>query len=357
MKKILLSISAIFLWTSIAMAQPAIKFKKTVHNFGTIKEDGGIVTCDFHFINNGNEPLVLTKARSTCGCTVPEFTKEPIAPGDSGVIHVKYNPKGRPGKFNKPVYIHSNAPEERTTLRIRGVADNGKPQREKYSYRIGQLSLRSLHLPLYDIPKSLVKTGTIAIRNEGTTEIMPDAAGLPAHITVDIIPPVLHPDEEGTIKISYDPKLVDDWGFRRDEFKLGFALEENEHFNTITVSANILDDFLSLSPEQRENAAHLSLDSDIVDFGTIPGTKMQKYALTITNTGKNPLKIHKVTNENKILKTTLKKESVKPGKSTQLIIEVDPSLSRSNLLNSRIILITNDPERPSLPVRVLATFE
>mgnify|MGYP000755943515 CR=1 FL=1 len=82
-----------------------------------------------------------------------------------------------------------------------------------------------------------------------------------------MIPAVLHPDEEGLIKIYYDPDVVDDWGFRRDEFDLGLDNGSSNDFNTVTVSANLLDDFSILSPEQRQNAGHIELSSNVIDFG------------------------------------------------------------------------------------------
>ena len=101
MKQLILGLILIFSIT-VSVAQPQIVFDNKNHDFGTFEEETGPVTHDFRFVNSGNEPLVLQNVRSTCGCTVPKYTREPIAPGDSGSIKVTYNPKGRPGKFSKP---------------------------------------------------------------------------------------------------------------------------------------------------------------------------------------------------------------------------------------------------------------
>lgn len=172
-----------------------------------------------------------------------------------------------------------------------------------------------------------------------------------------MIPAVLHPDEEGLIKIYYDPDAIDDWGFRRDEFDLGLDNGSSNDFNTVTVSANLLDDFSSLSPEQRQNAGHIELSSNVIDFGIIKGNTAKKQTLKITNTGKSRLTIHKVANENRSLNIKLKRNTLNPGKTTELVIEADPSMARNNLLNSRLMVITDDPERPSVPIRVLGSFE
>jgi len=93
-----------------------IEFVKTVHDYGTIIQ-GGNGECEFEFKNAGKEPLVLSNVRSSCGCTVPSWTKEPIMPGKTGSITVKYN-TDRLGAISKTVTVQSNA--EDVTLRIQG---------------------------------------------------------------------------------------------------------------------------------------------------------------------------------------------------------------------------------------------
>ena len=96
-----------------------IEFTKDTHDYGTIKYDAD-GSCVFEFKNTGTEPLIISNAKGSCGCTVPEWPKEPIAPGAKGEIKVKYDTK-RPGAINKSVTITSNAGNEPTkTLRIKG---------------------------------------------------------------------------------------------------------------------------------------------------------------------------------------------------------------------------------------------
>lgn len=84
-----------------------ISFLEETHDYGEV-EYGGNGTCSFIFENTGNEPLVLGNVKGSCSCTVPEWTKTPIAPGEKGEIKVKYNTK-RAGAINKSVTINSNA--------------------------------------------------------------------------------------------------------------------------------------------------------------------------------------------------------------------------------------------------------
>ncbi len=358
MKRLSLSILASIMLSTIVWAQPAISFKEMDHDFGSFPENGGKVTHNFTFVNTGDQPLVLSNVRSTCGCTVPQYTKEPIIPGDSGTIKVTYNPQGRPGKFNKPIYVNTNVSTERITLRIKGIVTKDEEPKAINPYKIGDLSLRSLHLALFETPKGQLKSGEIAIRNEGKSRLSnPIFKNVPAHITVEMLPRELSYREEGVLKITYNPDQVDDWGFQREEFQLGFANGATGDFNTITVSANLLDDFSQLTPSQRREAGHVRLSSDAVDFGVITGTKILKRTFTITNTGNQSLLIRKISNDNRILEVSCKKGELKPGKSVKVTVNCDPSLTRSNLLNTRLMVITNDPDRPFIPVRVIGSFE
>lgn len=98
-----------------------IKFDKTSHDFGIFTESNSKVTCTFTFTNTGNKLLVIHQAIASCGCTVPEYPKEPIKPGESGKIVVTYNGEGRfPGHFRKSITIRSNAKQEIVRLYIEG---------------------------------------------------------------------------------------------------------------------------------------------------------------------------------------------------------------------------------------------
>jgi hypothetical protein len=96
------------------------KDKDNTHDYGEVPE-GPTAEYDFEFKNTGKEPIIITEAHGSCGCTVPKWPHEPIPPKGKGVIHVTYNTQGRPGPITKDVYITSNAAEKTTVLHIRGT--------------------------------------------------------------------------------------------------------------------------------------------------------------------------------------------------------------------------------------------
>ncbi len=107
-----------------------MKFETTRHNFGVFAQDTAIVTYDFVFTNVGKAPLIIHQANASCGCTVPEYTLEPIMPGCKGKISVTYNGKGRrPGVFRKSITVHNNGKQSPMRLYIEGeMIDNTPPQ-------------------------------------------------------------------------------------------------------------------------------------------------------------------------------------------------------------------------------------
>lgn len=93
------------------------------YDFGAIKEANGPVSYIFKLKNVGKAPLVITRINASCGCTTPEFSTEPVAPGKETPVKVTYNPAGRPGQFVKTIAVYSNGKDGAFTLRIKGVVE------------------------------------------------------------------------------------------------------------------------------------------------------------------------------------------------------------------------------------------
>ncbi|GAB3538934.1 hypothetical protein GCM10027443_34800 [Pontibacter brevis] len=127
MKKVLLSFAFAALVAGGTMAQeqpkakatapqeqakngPALTFEETEHNFGDITQ-GDVVEHTFKFTNTGTQPLVIERVDVTCGCTTPNWTKEPVMPGKTGFVTAKFNSAGKMGQQKKAITVHSNAAE------------------------------------------------------------------------------------------------------------------------------------------------------------------------------------------------------------------------------------------------------
>ncbi|MCW3122564.1 MAG: hypothetical protein JWQ38_2056 [Flavipsychrobacter sp.] len=94
--------------TVTAAMKPVMTFKDTLHNFGAMHEDE-VVQYDFAFTNTGKSPLIISNAQASCGCTVPQYPHDPIAPGESGIMKVSFNSAGKFGHQEKSVAVHTNS--------------------------------------------------------------------------------------------------------------------------------------------------------------------------------------------------------------------------------------------------------
>ena len=101
-----------------------IKFDTLHHDFGKFSKNDPIVKCVFNFTNVGTAPLIIHTAMASCGCTVADFTKNPVKPGEKGVINVTYDGTDKfPGHFQKTISIRSNAKSVLTRLTIEGTME------------------------------------------------------------------------------------------------------------------------------------------------------------------------------------------------------------------------------------------
>lgn len=127
MRKFLFTTMMLVCGITSASAQAEIKFEKLTHDFGTFSESAPKVTANFAFTNTGDKPLVINQAVASCGCTVPEYPKDPIQPGAKGTIKVTYDGTGKfPGHFKKSITIRTNGKVEMTRLYIEGTMEEKK---------------------------------------------------------------------------------------------------------------------------------------------------------------------------------------------------------------------------------------
>ncbi len=148
---------------SSAMAQGVIQFDVESFDFGTV-EEGDKADKTFTFKNTGNQPIILSNVRASCGCTTPNWTREPVMPGQTGKIEVSYNSAGRPGAFNKTITITSNATEATKVLTIRGNVVSDPANDPK-------MTVERTTVALGKIKKGEAVTYKISFKNDGKKQL------------------------------------------------------------------------------------------------------------------------------------------------------------------------------------------
>ncbi|MCY7350974.1 MAG: DUF1573 domain-containing protein [Cytophagaceae bacterium] len=118
MKRAILFACTFVAFAAASHAQGVLKFKSEKHEFGKVPQ-GKPVTYTFEFVNTGNQPVVIANAQASCGCTTPEWTKDPVLPGKTGTVKATFNAAAM-GQFNKPVTVTSNAESPTIVLTLTG---------------------------------------------------------------------------------------------------------------------------------------------------------------------------------------------------------------------------------------------
>ena len=142
-----------------------ISFQEEKYDFGTIKETDGPASHVFDLVNIGGTPLIINNVQASCGCTTPDWSKQPIPPGGKGFVKATFNPSGRPGPFTKTITVTSNASNKPTCIvTITGIV-TGKPKsvEEQYPFPLDSLRFRSSHLGFQSLNPGMIKTDSIPL--------------------------------------------------------------------------------------------------------------------------------------------------------------------------------------------------
>lgn len=321
---------------------PVMSFKATTHEFGNIKQEDGPAKYTFEFTNTGSTPVVITKVESSCGCTTPSYSKQPVPPGGKGNIDVVYDPVNRPGQFNKTITITSNASNSPIVLSINGnVAEKQNSFEDKYPQQIGDLRINNTFINFGNIFNNETKTQTVGIynptKNDMTIEI--DNNYSSPFILTKITPTVLKANQEGQLAITFDGQKVNDWDFVRASIFLKIN-GQSITSKPIQLSAIVKEYF---TPDQIKNASSISFDQTTYSFDTIKEGEIVEHVFKFTNNGKSDLIIRKTTSSCGCTAASLSSEPVPPGKSGEIKVTFN-SAHKTNDQVKTVTVITNSPD-------------
>lgn len=366
MKRPSFILCCILLFAAYTAAQNGARIgaDELTYNFGTIAEADGPASHTFVVKNTGDDPLVITRVTASCGCTRPEWTREPIAPGKTGNVKVTYNPKGRPGPFYKTISIFSNGKKGSFSLAIKG---NVTPKQLQpvliFPYSIGELKMQTKTVLYSSIRPNETLGEKISVKNEGKTSLTIRLGKVPNYLTVEAHPAKLAPDEVGEITLLLDAKAAKRKGRVTTEIPIAIETvgKKKETAGTVHVAANIIDNFGKLTSAEKAQAPVAQLSGTLLDFGKLPekggfipliGGKVTG-TVDITNTGKTPLIIHSFTSDDERIDISGGKKEIKPGATATFKISVRPREIKTKL-EALVNIVCNDPNGPVRLIKVTA---
>ena len=333
-------------------AQPKASFDKQIYECGVVLWKHP-VTATFKVKNDGDKPLVISNVTTSCGCTVADWTKTPIAPGQSGVITSTFDSKAL-GHFQKSVGVYSNASSRPVYLSLRGeVTADPKNYTITHPYQIGAIRLNKDAIEFDDAHKGDKPVAEILVANTTSEVYAPVLMHLPPYLSAEATPEKLGKGRAGKIKVTLDTDKLPKFGLTTATVYLSrFLGDKVGEENAIPVSAILLPDFSNMSQHQRLNPPAIELSLKELNLPSLAINEKKTQTVVVKNVGKSNLEITDLQVFNPALGVQLKKRVLKPGASTKLKITSYGKYLKQIKGTPRVLMITNDPNCPKIIINV-----
>lgn len=344
---------------SYAQLSEALMFSEKNHDFGKIKEADGPVIHEFSFINNGSDTVQITNVKASCGCTTPAWTKEPVAPGQSGIIQAQYNPKNRPGSFNKSLTVILNSSADLLRLFIRGyVEPKPKTLEDEFPTAMGGVRMK---YRAFNFGRILVRDEPVVrefdiVNITDSMIIFSDSIAKPDHIQVEFDPQLLKAKERGKLKITYDAMALDELGFRNDNVTLYTSEAGQDAIKSISVYATLQEYFPPMTEEEWASAPKLEIKEAMKDLGKIKMDKSVSAEFVLTNTGRTPLEIRLLKPNCSCVTAESESMTIAPNSSIPLKVTLNPQGRKGNQQKS-VAIFSNDPKASAQRITIKAYIE
>lgn len=347
--------TSILLWTAaclVGYAQPKATFDKMTHEFGVVLWKHP-ATATFQIKNDGDKPLVISNVTTSCGCTVADWTKEPIAPGATGVVTSTFDAKAL-GHFYKDIGVYCNASARPIYLMLRGeVSADPKNYTLTHPYEIGAIRLNKAAIEFDDTNKGDKPTMEILVANTTSDVYTPVLMHLPPYLEAVAVPERIGKKATGKIKVTLDTDKLPKFGLTTATVYLSrFPGDKVSEENAIPVSAVLLPDFSNMSQQQRLNPPAVQLSATEFTVPPLAENAKKKLTVVVKNVGKSDLEITDLQVFNPALGVQLKKRVLKPGAQTKMKITVYGKYLKKVKSAPRVLMITNDPNCPKIVIRV-----
>jgi hypothetical protein len=361
MTKRLLNILLILLVITQVQAQQGkpVQFREEMFDFGTITEESSAVH-EFVFTNASGRPMKILSVQASCGCTTPDWSREVVAPGKTGYIQASFNPKGRPGYFNKTLTVTTDLDSNPLVLQIKGqvasVTEENKTARTEFETAVGNLKFKTSSFNMGKVFTSdEAMTKEFSFVNGGSKPVTYDKFIAPKYIKVEVQPKVIAAGQQGVVKLIYSGKLKNQYGFQTDNVVLQTD-DEKEPAKSFSVYATLEDYFPALSADELKKAPQLKLENASADFGRVKQNSSTSRELSLTNTGKKELSIKAIQGNCTCISASAAKKLLKPGESGKIIISFNPQ-DRKGTQTKAITVYSNDPQNPVQRVTLSAYVE
>ncbi len=336
--------------TAFSQGKPIAKFEKMTHDYGQVSEEDGNVSYKFVLTNDGDAPLVISNVTASCGCTTPEWTREPITPKGKGFVTVTYGAKGRPGPISKTVSVYTNQGDAPIVLSIKGnVSPKALTPEEKFPMQIGDMRMKAMLLNYGNLAINAKGTQTLEVYNAGKAPLALKYDKLPKYITIKTEPASIPANTEGKVIVTFDAALAKVYGKCDGSFGI-IVNNATATNNKIAYTATIVDDF---SKVNAATAPKIGVGTPYFNFGPFAtDAKAQTtQVLKLSNSGQSDLLIRKIVCNDPSVTVSIPNPTVKKGEIVDVKVTVQPKKIK-DVTNAVLTIITNDPVSSVRELRV-----
>lgn len=334
-----------------------LKFTETEWEFGTIREDGGVVSHKFSFRNTGETPIAIDRVNSSCGCTTPDYPRSLIQPESEASVTVSFDPMGYPGPFSKSVVVVSGGGKYHDLLIIRGeVTPRMKTVDEEYPLDLGGgLRVDNATLAFRQVAQGKVSSMAVKYVNTSDGSVSLEMIPVEASGLLEVsFPETVCAGCKGEMTFTYN--LTDKeghYGMIHDLVR--FAVNGTGKERGIYATMIGVDDF---SAQSIEVAPKMSLSSQFHNYGEVRARRMPYvYRMTLRNDGEETLHIRSVSEKPGVKATIRGGMSLAPGASLPFELLLYSDKYNPGELFESIIITANDPLRPIREIRISAKIK
>lgn len=228
----------------IAEAKPKVEWLEREYDLGIIEENGGEVTGLFRFVNKSSYPVSIVDVRPGCGCTAVEYPQTQVNIGDTASINFVFNPKGRPGKINKPIKVYFDKSDGAERLSISGtVAASPETLALRYPYSYGRLLVDNINLLGGELPSGAKRHLFVSVYNNSEDTVSPELINNNKFLETHLSPQNIAPKESATITLYLNTSKTEDTGYH--DYSIGLIPSETSS-DTIKINLGV-----SILPRQK----------------------------------------------------------------------------------------------------------
>ena len=360
-RTILTSLATLALSLGFAHSQE-LSFEKTTHDFGRFPPDAQKLTHTFTFTNTGKAPVTLKDVKSSCGCTTPEWPKEPIEPGERSSIKVDYDATTSDGYFRKSVTVLT----EQSSMQSLTIEGEPRQQSRKNGssvegYRVeqGRLALKEGVASFGHIPTSHVDTAYLTAYNAGDKPMLIKKIRAKANLGAPGLPRTLEPKQSTKLMVTFasTSTVIASQGDLGATEGQGVFLtnDETKPYKAFRFKAEVYPEVRPKRNQKGEPEAKLA--QKVLDFGSLGANNLIKTGTMLKNTGDAPLKIKGTDSEGCGCEAPVpSKDRLKPGEQTRLSVELNTSSYKGKIIRN-LDIYTNDPDNPYVTLKIKGFIE